>query len=413
LSKPEVTIVGAGIVGVCSAAWLQREGFKVTLIDAGPVGEGSSFGNAGNLSPGAVVPYMIPGFWKELPGWLAQNGPLAVRPGYFFKVLPWLLTAVKTSRAKAALKTSRAMHELHRGTLEAYDTLTRNTEAAGLIERGGQLYVSTRANAAQGSAIAQAMREAAGVKMILLNENEIREAEPALAPQFKSGMLLPDNGRCKNPHQLVRLIAAEAARNGATITQGNVTGFQTNGKSVTAIVVDGQAQPVERLVIAAGAASGRLSAGLGTPLPVEAERGYHVTIGEPGVMPRLPVTHVDAKFVCSPMNMGLRVAGTAEFAGYDAPPNWRRAELLETQARAMFPGIRMEKVTRWMGRRPSLPDGLPVLGAAPNYENAFFAFGNSHFGMSAGSVMGKVVAELLAGRRPSIDVRPFAPSRFA
>jgi D-amino-acid dehydrogenase len=273
--------------------------------------------------------------------------------------------------------------------------------------------VSTRANAAQGSAIAQAMREAAGVKMILLNENEIREAEPALAPQFKSGMLLPDNGRCKNPHQLVRLIAAEAARNGATIAQGNVTGFQTNGKSVTAIVVDGRAQPVERLVIAAGAASGQLSAGLGTPLPVEAERGYHVTIGEPGVMPRLPVTHVDAKFVCSPMNMGLRVAGTAEFAGYDAPPNWRRAELLEAQARAMFPGIRMEKVTRWMGRRPSLPDGLPVLGAAPNYENAFFAFGNSHFGMSAGSVMGKVVAELLAGRRPSIDVRPFAPSRFA
>ena len=413
MSKPEVTIVGAGIVGVCSAAWLQREGFKVTLIDAGPVGEGSSFGNAGNLSPGAVVPYMIPGFWKELPGWLAQNGPLAVRPGYFFKVLPWLLTAVKTSRAKAALKTSRAMHELHRGTLEAYDTLTRNTEAAGLIERGGQLYVSTRANAAQGSAVAQAMREAAGVQMILLTENEIREAEPALAPIFKSGMLLPDNGRCKNPHQLVRLIAAEAARNGTTIAQGKVTGFQTNGKSVTAIVVDGQAQPVERLVIAAGAASGRLSAGLGTPLPVEAERGYHVTIGAPGVMPRLPVTHVDAKFVCSPMNMGLRVAGTAEFAGYDAPPNWRRAELLETQARAMFPGIRMEKVTRWMGRRPSLPDGLPVLGAAPNYENAFFAFGNSHFGMSAGSVMGKVVAELLAGRRPSIDVRPFAPSRFA
>ena len=406
-------IVGAGIVGVCSAAWLQREGFKVTLIDAGPVGEGSSFGNAGNLSPGAVVPYMIPGFWKELPGWLAQNGPLAVRPGYFFKVLPWLLTAVKTSRAETAIKTSRAMHELHRGTLEAYDTLTRNTEAAGLIERGGQLYVSTRVNAAQGSAIAQAMREAAGVKMILLKENEIREAEPALAPIFKSGMLLPDNGRCKNPHQLVRLIAAEAARNGATIAQGKVSGFQTNGKSVTAIVVDGRAHPAERLVIAAGAASGRLSAELGTPLPVEAERGYHVTIGEPGVMPRLPVTHVDAKFVCSPMNMGLRVAGTAEFAGYDAPPNWRRAELLETQARAMFPGIRMEKVTRWMGRRPSLPDGLPVLGAAPNYENAFFAFGNSHFGMSAGSVMGKVVAELVAGRSPSIDIRPFAPARFS
>ena len=413
MSSPQVTIIGAGIVGVCSAAWLQRQGFKVTLIDAGPVGEGSSFGNAGNLSPGAVVPYMIPGFLKELPGWFAQNGPLAVRPGYFLKVLPWLLTAVKTSRAETAMKTSRAMHALHGGTLEAYDALTRNTAAAALIEHCGQLYVSTKIDAAQGSTIAQRMREIAGVKYTLLDHMEIRELEPALAPIFKSGMLLPDNGRCKNPHELVRLIAAEAERNGATVLRGKVTGFQSNGKFIRSIVVDGQAQAVERVVIAAGAASGRLSAQLGTPLPVEAERGYHITIGDPGVTPRIPVSNVDAKFVCSPMNMGLRVAGTAEFAGYDAEPNWRRAELLEAQARAMFPGLNMEKVTRWMGRRPSLPDGLPVLGAAPGFANAFFAFGNSHFGMSAGPVMGKVVAELVAGRTASIDIAPFSAKRFA
>ena len=130
-------------------------------------------------------------------------------------------------------------------------------------------------------------------------------------------------------------------------------------------------------------------------------------------MPRIPVSHVDAKFVCSPMNMGLRLAGTAEFAGLDAPPNWRRAELLEAQARHMFPGVRMDKVTRWMGNRPSLPDGLPVLGAAPNFANAYFAFGNSHFGMSAGPVMGKVIAEIVAGRKPHIDITPFRPQRFA
>ena len=112
------------------------------------------------------------------------------------------------------------------------------------------------------------------------------------------------------------------------------------------------------------------------------------------------------------MNMGLRIAGTAEFAGYDAPPNWQRAEILERQARQMFPGVRMEKVTRWMGRRPSLPDGLPVLGMAPKFANAFFAFGNSHFGMSAGPVMGKVVAALVAGQKPHIDVAPFDPRRF-
>ena len=412
MSKPQVTIIGAGIVGVCSAAWLQRDGFAVTLIDAGGVGEGASFGNAGNLSPGAVVPYLIPGFVRALPGWLAQDGPLAVRPAYAFKALPWLLKAVRSSSEENALKTSRAMHALHKGTLEAYDALTRDTPAASLIERCGQLYVSKHPDAAQGSPLAQRMRAMAGVKCQLLDPMEIRELEPALAPIFQSGMLLPDNGRCKNPHQLVRAIAHEAEANGATILRGRVSGFETNAKNVTAVVVDGVSHRVERVVIAAGAASGQLSTQLGTPLPIEAERGYHITIEDPGVMPRIPVSNVDAKFVCAPMNVGLRAAGTAEFAGHDAPPDWRRAELLVAQVRTMFPGLRLDKVTRWMGRRPSLPDGLPVLGAAPRCANAFFAFGNSHFGMSAGPVMGKIVSELLAGRAPHIDIAAFAPDRF-
>jgi D-amino-acid dehydrogenase len=156
-----------------------------------------------------------------------------------------------------------------------------------------------------------------------------------------------------------------------------------------------------------------LTANLGTPLPLEAERGYHITIADPGVAPRLPVTNTDCKFVCSPMNMGLRLAGTAEFGGLDVKPNWQRAELLKTQAQRMFPGVKIDKVTRWSGNRPSLPDGLPVLGAAPKFDNAYFAFGNSHFGMSAGPVMGKVIAEIVAGKKPSINVSPFDTSRFA
>ena len=413
MSEPSVTVVGAGIVGVSSVLWLQRAGFKVTLIDSGAVGEGASFGNAGNISPGGVVPYLIPGIWRQAPGWLLNpEGPLAVRPGYFLKVLPWLMTAVKSATEEAALRTSRAMHALHGGTLEAYDTLTRGTEAEGLIELSGQLYVSEKPNAAQGSALAQRMRAEAGVKTVLLDWMEIRELEPSLAPIFKSGLLLPNNGRCKNPHQLVKALAAAAERNGATILRGKVTGFHTQGNQVQSILVDGQPHPLQRVVIAAGAASGALSANLDTRLPLEAERGYHITIADPGVAPRLPVTNTDAKFACSPMNVGLRLAGTAEFAGIDAPPNWQRAELLKTQARRMFPGVKLDKVTRWTGNRPSLPDGLPVLGTAPKFDNAFFAFGNSHFGMSAGPVMGKVITEIVAGKKTSIDVTPFNPTRF-
>jgi D-amino-acid dehydrogenase len=413
MSSPHVTVIGGGIVGVSAAAWLQKSGFSVTLIDSEPVGLGASFGNAGNISPGAVVPYTLPGVLRALPGWLLDpEGPLAVRPSALFEVLPWLFAAAKNSTAEAALKTSRAMKALHSGTFEAYDALTRGTDGAGLIERSGQLYVSEKLDGAQGSQLARAMREEAGVKVTVLSESDIRDIEPALAPIFRSGMLMPDNGRCKNPLELVQAIAHECVRNGATIQRGMVEGFETNGTAVTAIVVGGKREPVERVVIAAGAASGKLTAKLGTRIPVTAERGYHITIEHPGVAPRIPVSHVDAKFVAAPMNMGLRLAGTAEFAGFDAPANWKRATLLEKQAQRMFPGVKLEKVTRWAGNRPSLPDGLPVLGRAPDYDNAFLAFGNSHFGITAGPVMGKYLAQIVAGREPGIDLTPFSPTRF-
>lgn len=413
MSEASVTVVGAGIVGVASTLWLQRAGFKVTLIDSGGVGEGASFGNAGNISPGAVVPYLIPGIWREAPGWLLDpQGPLAVRPGHFLKVLPWLSRAVRSAKEEAALATSRAMHALHGGTIEAYDVITKGTDAEGLIELSGQLYVSEKPDSAQGSALSQRMREMAGVRSTVLDWMEIRELEPSLAPIYKSGLLLPDNGRCKNPHQLVTSLARAAERNGATILRGKVTGFQKEGRKVQAILVEGKAHPVERVVIAAGAGSGDLTAQLGTKIPVEAERGYHITIEDPGVQPRIPVTNTDSKFACSPMNCGLRLAGTAEFGGIDSEPNWQRAELLKSQAQKMFPGVRLDKVTRWAGNRPSLPDGLPVLGVAPKFDNAWFAFGNSHFGMSAGSVMGKLLAELVAGRPSSVDIAAFSTSRF-
>ncbi|HYC48003.1 MAG TPA: FAD-dependent oxidoreductase [Burkholderiales bacterium] len=413
MTSPHVTVIGAGIVGVCSAAWLQRRGFGITLVDPEPVGHGASFGNAGNVSPGAVVPYTLPGVLKSLPGWLLDpEGPLAVRPSALFKVLPWLLAAAKQSTTENALATSRAMKALHGGTFEAYEALTRGTDAATLIERCGQLYVSEKLDAAQGSQLARAMREEAGVKVTPLTESQIRDIEPALAPIFRSGMLLPDNGRCKNPHQLVESIAGECRRNGAAIVRGAVSGFDTNGSRIKGIILDGTVRPVERVVIAAGAASGELAQQLGTRVPVTPERGYHVTIADPGIAPRIPVSHVDAKFVCAPMNMGLRLAGTAEFAGFGAPPNWKRAELLKKQARRMFPGVKLEQVTQWAGNRPSLPDGLPVLGRAPKYENAFFAFGNGHFGITGGPVMGKYLAEIVAERKPEIDLAPFSPTRF-
>ncbi len=414
MGAPRVTVVGAGIVGVCAASWLQREGFAVTVIEPDPGGQNPSFGNAGNISPGAVVPFAIPGILRQAPKWLLDpKGPLAIRPLYFPRVLPWLLAAVRASQAEASLAVSRAMRELHRGTFEAYEVLTRDTAAAALIERCGQLYVSGKPGVAQGSELTRFMREAAGVRAIALGEGEIRDLEPALAPIFRSGLLLPDNGRCRDPGALVRILLQEAARRGATLVSGKVEGFITQGGGVQAVIVDGSPQSVERVVVAAGIGSRALAAQLGSDLPLEAERGYHITIADPGLTLRRPVTNRDGYFACAPMNTGLRLAGTVEFAGLAAPPDWRRALLLREQAARMFPGVNLASVAQWSGARPSFPDSLPVLDRAPRCDNAWFAFGNSHFGLTAGPVMGRTVAELVAGRKPAIDTTAFRAGRFA
>jgi D-amino-acid dehydrogenase len=409
-----VTVVGAGVVGVCAALYLQRAGLRVTLVDAGGVGEGASFGNAGNISPGAVVPYLIPGVLREAPRWLFDpDGPLKVRPAYFPRALPWFLAAAKRSGVEEALKTSRAMRELHRGAFEAYEELARGTAAETLIERCGQLYVSEREGYASGSQLAQFMREAAGIRAIAIGPAEIREAEPTLAPIYKSGLLLPDNGRTKDPYAMVTILAGEAMRLGATVLRGKVTAIDRNSAGVRSVAIGDTTHAVERLVIAAGAGSRALCAMLGLDLPLEAERGYHITLPDPGLMPRVTVTNRDSSFACAPMNMGLRIAGTAEFAGIDAPPDWSRVELLKRQTARMFPGVRLDNLTRWAGDRPSFPDGLPALGVMPGLGNVYCAFGNGHFGMTGGPVMGKVIGEMVAGTKPSIDVAAFRVDRFS
>ncbi|WP_341992008.1 FAD-dependent oxidoreductase [Azorhizobium sp. AG788] len=413
-SERHVTIVGAGIVGVCSALWLQRDGWAVTLVDSLPPGRGASFGNAGNISPGAVVPYSIPGSLRQVPGWLFDpTGPLSIRPGYLPRLLPWLFGWVRASRKEEALRISAAMHALHSESFEAYAQLTRGTDAEGLVERIGQLYVSEKPGAAAGSALAQEMRAKAGVAVQVLDANDIQQMEPALAHRFQSGILLPDNGRCRNPHRLVTALAEVSVRNGAQIVQGEVMAIQTEGSRVTRLILDGGSQlTLDALLIAAGAGSGRLLKQFGRSVPIEAERGYHVTLADPGVVLHRPVTHRDWGFAAQPMDMGLRLAGTVEFAGIGAAPNWRRADLLMEQAKRMFPGVQTDQVSRWCGDRPSLPDGLPVLDRMSGVANVFLAFGNSHFGLTAGPVMGRAAAALLNGRATRLPMQHFRLDRF-
>ncbi len=414
MGKEHILVIGTGIIGVACADALQRKGFQVTLADDREPGAGCSFGNAGNVSPGAVVPYSVPGSLSQIPGWLMNPlGPLAIRPNHFLRFLPWGLRWLRSSTTQRALEVSRAMRLLHTDSLKMYEKLLAPTGHGNLVQTSGQLYVSRVPRKALGTELEQFMREAAGVRTELLDANAIRDIEPALSPDYCSGLLFPDNGNCINPQRLVQTLAEQVAGNGAAFIRKRVRAFHIIDRQVRGVIFeDGQTQDFDQIVIAAGAWSNRLASQLGAAVPLEAERGYHVTLTDPGVHPRLPVTNKDFSFASAPMEMGVRLAGTAEYAGLDAKPDWRRAQVLIDHAKNMFPGIRTAEYTRWMGMRPALPDGLPIIDRSPRFPSVLFAFGNAHFGLTAAPMMGSLIAALATSDTPAADIAAFRISRF-
>jgi D-amino-acid dehydrogenase len=192
-------------------------------------------------------------------------------------------------------------------------------------------------------------------------------------------------------------------------------GFEVREGRVAQVHTERGSIDVDVVVLAAGAFSGPLAAQLGVRVPLDTERGYHVTLKSPSVMPRVPLLEAEGKWFATPMTAGLRLAGTVEFAGLNAPPEWRRAKALLDQLPNLLPQLSHSAVgdaDRWMGRRPSLPDSRPVIGRSPRFANAVLAFGHAHVGLTSSAMTGRLVAQLLTGERPSIDLSPFAPDRF-
>ncbi|HEX3501714.1 MAG TPA: FAD-binding oxidoreductase [Stellaceae bacterium] len=408
-----VTIIGAGIVGVGCASYLQRAGYRVTIVDSLPPGEGCSFGNAGLISPSSCVPFSMPDLVWQVPRMLADPlGPLAVRRPYLPQALPWLLRFLAAGRSRRVREVSRAMAALHGNCVEAYMPLLKSAGAEDLIRRSGALYVSKKENGALGDALTNALREAARIKAEPVGAAELHQLEPALSLDYRSGLFFPENGHSVNSFRLVQVLAEQVVRGGGKILRRTVSGFRFDAERPTTLVTDGGELAIDTLVIAAGAWSHRLTAQLGTALPLEAERGYHVMLPDPGVFPRLPISNKDHSFAATPMENGLRFAGTVEIGGVDAPPDYRRAKVLLQHGKGMYPGLNTEGMTEWMGCRPSLPDGLPIIDVSPKFPSVLFAFGHSHYGLMGAAITGKLIAELAIGALPSIDLKPYSANRF-
>jgi D-amino-acid dehydrogenase len=257
------------------------------------------------------------------------------------------------------------------------------------------------------------LRRNLGVNLRDIGEDELADLEPDLRGKFRFAVLAPENGSTGNPSGLVKAIHAQCERDGAKTVSGSAAGFVRTGGRVSAVrLADGHAIDCDGVVVAAGAWSGPLAAQLGSRVPLETQRGYHVTIAKHNLGLRHTIQSHEYSIMANPMDMGLRLAGTVEFAGLARAPDYSRADALLGKGREMFPHLQADGLSRWMGHRPCLPDSLPVIGRTRDADNAWLAFGHQHVGMCAGASTGREVAHLVAGRTPQVDLAPFSPQRF-
>jgi D-amino-acid dehydrogenase len=407
-------VIGAGIVGVCCGIELLRRGWQVTLIDRVEPGEACSFGNAGILAAQAVVPVSVPGILRKVPRMLVdRESPLTVRLGSLPTTLPWLWHFVRSANLAKVEHSADAMSTLNRTSLELHQALAREAGVPDLVRPTKYLYVHRKASELDvATGLSWRLRRERGSEIEVLDGQALREAEPELSPEYTRGVLLGPIGYTLNPFRLTQAYAAHFVRTGGHVLKADVRTLRPDGGTVT-VETSAGARVASAAVIAAGAWSAALVRPLGLKIPLIAERGYHMTFANPGITLNHVVSEVELQFAVTPMEMGLRVAGTEELGRPDDAPDWRRAEVLKRQARRMFPRLNLAQSSQWMGPRPGTPDSLPAIGPIPGHPNIFIAAGHGHLGLTGGPNTGRLVAAMASGERLNERMEPFAPERFA
>ncbi len=409
-----VAIIGAGIVGVSTAIWLQRDGHKVILIDRLGPAEGTSYGNGGVLAATGFIPVTGPGLIKKAPRMaLDPNQPLFLKWGYLPRLMPWLIKYLGHANAEDTRRIAPAIKEIVGDTLADHLALSAGTGAAKWVVPSDYLFVYNDRKAFEGDAFGWGLRRDLGVTWQELNASDFKAYDPIFADNFQFAIKLQNHGRISDPGQYVKDLAAHAVAQGAQMIKADVQDIiQENGR-VTGLRAGGETIACDAAVIATGVWSGPLCKTLGLSVPLESERGYHIEFWNPSIMPKSPVMIASGKFVVTPMEGRLRAAGVVEFGGLNAPPSKAPFDLLMRNVKAAFPDLTYSETTQWMGHRPATSDSIPVIGEIPGSKGVFTGFGHHHIGLTGGPKTGRFLAQLIAGKQPNVDLSAYSPARYA
>jgi glycine/D-amino acid oxidase-like deaminating enzyme len=408
--RTEIAVIGAGVVGLTIALDLLEAGHEVVLVDPAPPGMGASYGNAGTIAGYAVSPVGTPDVLRSLPSLMfSRTSPLAIRHRALPSLMPWLVRFLRQSLPRAAAQNAQAIAALLADAGERWDDLALRVAGAGILQRRGCLYLYETPAAFANAGAEMAKRRALGVEVDLIGADQLADLEPGLPAGMGGAALFTGATFLDDPGRMMGLIAA------AVLPKARL--LQARAEKITrgldGVVVEGPGLHLHarRVIIAAGAQSRALARSAGDRIPLDTERGYHVEWDMAEPLLQRPTCPTARGFYFCPMAGRLRVAGTVELGGLHLPPSPHRVQKLVEGARAFFPDLG-EPDRNWMGFRPSLPDSLPVIGPSTGGAEVILAFGHGHLGVTMAPMTARIVADLVAGRAPGIDITAYRPGRF-
>ncbi len=411
--KQTVAVVGAGVIGAAIALELQRRGLQVTLIDKGEPGRGTSYGNMASIALDFAAG-SGPNTWRKIPRWLLDpEGPVWLRPAYALKMAPWFLRFIAAGRPSRLRDIEDAGMSLSNPALADFRAMLDTIAAPELMTDEGCLAIyETEAEFTGDRGHIDFMRRY-GFDFDVLEGAAIRDLEPSLSPSIAKAVLLPDNKTIRDPYRLVVKLADAARERGATFVSGAVRAVEKNADGTSVVLLEsGERIAADFVVLAAGVHTRFLAEKLGEPIPLETERGYHTQIMQPGVSMRYSVIWPHRAFMITPTAGGIRVGGNVELAGLDAAPDFRRARVLVRHAQRAVPGLEVKDASEWMGHRPALPDTIPIISPSSKMQGVWYATGHGHLGLTYSATTAQLIADMVTGVKPAVDMTPFRINRY-
>ncbi|MDC6474386.1 FAD-dependent oxidoreductase [Candidatus Pelagibacter ubique] len=407
----KIGIVGAGIQGISNALFLQKKGFSVTIFDRDEPGSpAASYGNAGHFSPYASVPINRPDVLTDVPAMLlSSTGPLALKWNYVPKMMPWFLQFIRNCTTKRMMHTAKNMHQILDLALPAYDELFDEVELGGLVEKKGILYIWND-QSLKSRELEIKVRNELGVDQQVITPKEIHDLEPNIKPIYHGGVYYQYGRHARNPKKILLKLYDLFLKKGGKFLKMNIKDINFNDEKPV-IKAETQNFLFDKIVIACGSFSKKLTDNLDEKIPLDTERGYHVHFKNCDHLLSRPVIFQNRGFGITPMEQGLRVVGTVEFGGLDNPLSKSRVKNLINNAKYMM-GDLPEHEDEWLGFRPTLPDYLPVIGPSKKYKNVFYCFGHHHLGWTLGPISGKIISGMIAEENTNLDLKPYSSLRF-